>query len=99
MKSSGQNQKKRGYLLTKKDRQRSIERSGVWCVAANKYRCMRCGRSNKNMKMQGECEGPKWLKENSKHKLGRWNKTHLGGHDMVRRVDRNGEAVIWRRKC
>ena len=24
-----------------------------WCAAANKYECMRCGRSSKNMKKQG----------------------------------------------
>ena len=24
---------------------------------------------------------------------------HVGGHDMVRRVDRNGEALVWCRKC
>ena len=23
----------------------------------------------------------------------------LGGHDMVRRVDPNGEALVWCRKC
>ena len=33
------------------------------------------------------------------HKLGRWSNTHLGGHDMVRRVARNGEGSIWCRKC
>ena len=27
--------------------------------------------------------------EDSEHKLGRWDKSHSGGHDMVRRVDRN----------
>ena len=31
-----------------------------WCVAANEYRCVRCGKSSKHMKMQGACEGPRW---------------------------------------
>ena len=42
-----------------------------WCAKAHKYRCVRCGRSSKNMKMQGTCVGPKWLTEDSTHKLGR----------------------------
>ena len=24
---------------------------------------------------------------------------HLGGHDLVRRMDRQGEVLIWCRKC
>ena len=70
-----------------------------WCGAANKDLCMRCGRSSKNMKMQGTCKGPEWLREDSKHKLGRWVKSRLGGHDMVRRVDSSGEALKCCRKC
>ena len=42
-----------------------------WCATAHKYRCVRCGGSSKDMKMQGQCVGPKWLTEDSKHKLGR----------------------------
>ena len=42
-----------------------------WCAIAHKNRCVRCGRSSKNMKMHGTCEGPKWLTEDSTHKLGR----------------------------
>ena len=37
--------------------------------------------------MQGKCAGPKWLKVDSKHKSRRWGNLHVGGHDMVRRVD------------
>ena len=47
-------------------------------------RCMRCGRSSPG---------------DSKHKLKSWVNKHLGRHDMVRTVDRHGEAVIWCRKC
>ena len=39
-----------------------------WCAVASKYRCMRCGRGSKFMKMQGKCTGPKYLATN----LGRW---------------------------
>ena len=32
-----------------------------WCAEANTYRCMRCGRGSKYMKMRGKCTGPKYL--------------------------------------
>ena len=32
-----------------------------WCAEANKYRCMRCGRGSKYLKMPGTCAGPKLL--------------------------------------
>ena len=32
-------------------------------------------------------------------KLGKWRRRHLGGHDLVRRMDRQGEVLTWRRKC
>ena len=65
-----------------------------WCVQANKYRCMRCGKGSKYVKMQGKCTGPKYLSEN----LENGGKT-LGSHDLVRRVDRQGRVLIWGRKC
>ena len=43
-----------------------------WCATANKYRCMRCGRGSKFLKMQGKCAGPKWLIKKRKHKIRRW---------------------------
>ena len=43
-----------------------------WCAEANKYRCMRCGRGSKYMKMPGKCAGPKYLSTN----LGKWCKQH-----------------------
>ena len=30
-----------------------------WCAEADRYRCMRCGRGSKYMKMPGRCTGPK----------------------------------------
>ena len=32
-----------------------------WCADAKKYRCMRCGRGTKHMKMPGKCTGQKFL--------------------------------------
>ena len=93
--SPGQ-QKKRTFVKKKEE---AKKHQTEWCATANKYRCLRCGRSSKHVKMQGECQGPKWLREGSKHKLGRWSKSDLGGHDMVRRVDRHGDALIWCRNC
>ena len=31
--------------------------------------------------------------------LGRWRKQHVGGHDMVRRMDRQAEVLIWCRNA
>ena len=31
-----------------------------WCATANKYLCMRCGRSSMHMKIKRNCAGPKW---------------------------------------
>ena len=30
-----------------------------WCADADRYRCMRCGRGSKYMKLPGRCTGPK----------------------------------------
>ena len=32
-----------------------------WCAEAEKYRCMRCGKSSKYTKVPGKCTGPKYL--------------------------------------
>ena len=61
-----------------------------WCAEADKYRCMRCGRGSKYMKMPRKCTGPKLFSK---------RRRHLGGHDLVRRMDRQGEVLIWCRKC
>ena len=55
-----------------------------WCVEADRYRCMRCGRGSKHMWMPGRCIGPKFLSKG----LTKWGRRHVGGHDLVRRVDR-----------
>ena len=51
------------------------------------------------MKMPRTCDGQRWLEKNSKHKMKTWGKALLRGHDMVRRVDPNGETLVWCRKC
>ena len=45
------------------------------------------------MKMSGRCTGPK------SKSLGKWRRRQLGGHDLVRRMDRQGEVLIWCRRC
>ena len=47
------------------------------------------------MKMPGKCMGPTYLSEN----VGKWRKRPLGGHDLVRRLNKQGEILIWCRKC
>ena len=47
------------------------------------------------MNMPGRCTGPKFLSKS----LGKWVRRHLGGHDLVRRIDREGEVLTWCRKC
>ena len=80
------------FLNKKKVKQRSIDRSGV-------RQQTDIEEAAKHMKIQGQCEGPMWWREDSEQKLGRWRKSNGGGAlDMVR-VDRHGEALIWCRKC
>ena len=47
------------------------------------------------MKMPGKRTGPKYL---SKKKKKTWGKRHVGGNDLVSRVDRQSEVLIWCRK-
>ena len=61
-----------------------------WRVETNKYRCMRCGRGSKYMKMPEKCTGPKYLSKS----FGKWRRRHLGVHDLVRRMDRQEEILI-----
>ena len=35
-----------------------------WCAEADRYRCVRCGKGSKKMKMPGTCTGPKLLSKN-----------------------------------
>ena len=43
---------------------------------------------------QVRCTGPKFLSKS----LSKWRRRYLGGHDLVRRMDRQGEVLIWCRK-
>ena len=47
------------------------------------------------MKIPGKCTGPKFLSESTET----WRRRHLGGHDLVRRMDRQGEVLTWCRRC
>ena len=82
------------WSFVDKRRERMKHRT-EWCAEADRYRCMRCGRESKDMKMSGKCTGPNLLSS----RLGKWRSRHLGGHDLVRRMDRQGVVFIWRRKC
>ena len=81
-KSSCPSRKKSGFFVDKK-RENTRHRT-EWCAEANRYRCTRCGRGSKYMKMPGKCTGPKFLPKS----LGKWRRRHLGGHDLVRSMDR-----------
>ena len=39
--------------------------------------------------------GPRFLSK----KLEKWRRRHLGGRDLVRRMDRQGDVLTWCRKC
>ena len=84
---------KEQWIFVDKQRKETKHRTNC-CGEANKYRCMRCGRGSQYMKMQGKCIRPK----NTCQNFGKWRKRHLGGHDKVRRLDRQGEVLIWCRK-
>ena len=65
------------------------KRRTVWWAEADRYRCVRCGRGSKYMKTPGRCTRPQLLSKS----LGKWS------HDLVRRIDRQGEVLIWCREC
>ena len=70
-------------------------------MAANTDRCVRCGRSSKKIKknMPATVRGQGGREKTPNTSRERRGTSHLGGHDMVGRVDRHGEALIWCRKC
>ena len=45
--------------------------------------------------MPGQCTGPKILSKS----LGNWGRRYVGGHDLVRRMDRQEEVLIWCKLC
>ena len=51
--------KEKGSFVDK--RRESMKHRTEWCAEADRYRCMRCGRGSKYMKMPGRCDGPKFL--------------------------------------
>ena len=87
VKSSSQSRKKRGSSCTKKSEE--IKHRTERCAEADGYRCVRCGKGSEYMKMRGKCTGPKVLSKS----LEKWRTRHLGGHDLVRGMDRQGEVL------
>ena len=85
--------KEKLYFVDRR-RERVMHRT-EWCAEANKCRCMRCGKGSKYIKMTGRCED----QNSCQKKLGKWRSRHLGGHDLVRRMERQGEVLIWCRMC
>ena len=56
-------QPKEKWIFVDKKRESTKHRT-EWCATASKYRCMRCGRESKYMKMEGTCTEPKYLAKN-----------------------------------
>ena len=74
---------KEKWIFVDTRRERTKHRT-EWCPEANRYRCMRCAKGSKYMKMSGRRDGPKFFSK----RLEKWRRRHLGGHDLVRRMDR-----------
>ena len=75
-------------------RRERMKRRTEWYAEANRYQCMRCGKGSKYVKMPSRCDGPKFLSK----RLGKWRSRHLGGHDLVRRMDMHKVFGIWEAK-
>ena len=59
VKRLGPSRKKSVVFVEKKSD--DIKHRMEWCAEADRYRCARCGRGSKNMKMPERCTGPKFL--------------------------------------
>ena len=85
-----------GSMEAELEVQRTITRAELkWCAETNEYRCMRCGKRQQIREHARKMHRTKI----SVTKFGKWRKRHLGGDDLVRRMDRQGEVQIWCRKC
>ena len=62
------------------------------CAEADRYRCMRCGRGSKYMKMPGSYARKMHRTKVPVKKFWKMGRRHLGGHDFVTKMDRHGEA-------
>ena len=51
---------KEKWTFVDKKREETKHRT-EWCAEADRYRCLRCGRGSKYMKMPGKCTGLKFL--------------------------------------
>ena len=62
VKNSSRSPRTKGRLSwTGIERKQGIDRSVF--AAVSKYRCLRCGRGSKYVKMQGKCTGPKYFEK------------------------------------
>ena len=87
MKSTNRNQKKGRFSLTRRVKKRVCRTKDV---------------SMYEMWTRKQIHENAWKKHRTKNlikKSGQWRRRHLGGHDLVRRMDGQGEVMIWRRKC
>ena len=89
VKSSSRSEKENGFSWTRKGEK--TKHRTEWCADANKYRCMRCKQKqqvHENARKMHRTKVPVKL-------LGKSGKQHLGGRDAVRRMNRQGEVLIW----
>ena len=77
---------KEKWIFVDKKSEKSKHRT-EWCAEADKYRCVRCGRGSKYMKMPGRCNGPQFLSKSGKMEMA------PSGEVMT------DEVLIWCRKC
>ena len=49
------------------ERRERMKHRTEWCAEANRYRCMRCGKGSKHMKMPGRCDGQNSCREDWKN--------------------------------
>ena len=56
------------------DQKRETKHRTEWCAETDRYRCMRCGRGSKYIKMPRKCTGPKFLSK----KFGKMEKASFG---------------------
>ena len=71
----------------------------VWCAAATRYQCVRRGRNSKNKNMQRNVRTKVVARGTPNTSWEVDKKKALGRARHGEKKDRNGEALIWRRKC
>ena len=80
--------RKSGPFLDKRREQTRHRTEG--CAAVSKFRCRRCGRGNKYMKMQGKCTGQKLPKKFGKMVNATCGRPRFGAAMSRTALDRSG---------